>query len=138
MGNAPGEKFALDHRSTSAALHWGKTSSWYVDAYTPTFEELLDVEFGQLAGRRELSDGPHTFGVYWAADNLYMYVDDDARRVLDMDSIFRLKAKKLLDDPTCPALAAEGPVPAEERLALAAVIAEKGYAAGWRSFSRMN
>lgn len=131
MGNAPGGAFALDYSSTSAALHFGRSSSWYDLAYTPTFEQLLGVEFGTLAGRRDLQAGPHTFGLYWASDNIYMYVDDDSRRVLDMDRVFRLKGRSMLDSPPT----SSGPIPAAERLAIAALMVEKGYAVGWRNFS---
>jgi len=131
MGSTSDEGFALDHRSTSSAVHFGERDSWYDLAYTPSYEELKGLPFGALSLRRALADGPHTFGLYWAEDNLYMYVDDDANRVLDMDDVFRLTARNVLDDWRP---AAAGGVSAERRT-LAEEIAEKGYRAGWRKFS---
>mmetsp|Transcript_73126 Transcript_73126/g.122092 ORF Transcript_73126/g.122092 Transcript_73126/m.122092 type:complete len:662 (-) Transcript_73126:95-2080(-) len=135
MGNRPGRDFALDYQSTSAAIHFGKQSSWYDLAYTPMFEELLGQPFGSIAGRRKLSGGPHIFGCYWAADNLYMYIDDDTNRVLDMDQVFRLKAAAVLQHPRADIT---GPVPPHERQAIAVEIAEHGYRCGWRKYVRMN
>jgi hypothetical protein len=41
MGNAaPHLDFALDHASTSAALHMGTEGSWYYLAHTPTHGAL--------------------------------------------------------------------------------------------------
>jgi len=128
MGNEPGTGFALDYRSTSAAVHFGEKTSWYDLAYTPTYERLRGVPFGSTAGRQRLADGPHTFGLYWGRDNLYVYVDGDANRVLDMDQVFRLSAENLLKNLSLP----------EERRALAEDVSRRGYAAGWSAYSRMS
>lgn len=140
MGNAPSGGFALDHSSTAAAVHFGRNVSWYDLAYTPTFEELRNIPFGSVAGRRQLSDGPHTFGCYWGRDNLFMYIDDDANRILDMDEVFRLSAQRVLREPVSVGIEARGGAQAQtsRRHALAAEIAERGYAAGWRKFAEMN
>jgi len=135
MGNAPGSLFALDHNSTSAALHLGTSTSWYELAYTPAYEELMGEPFGELAQRRKLSDGPHTFGCYWDASNLYMYVDADDKRVLDMDQMFRRKAQKVIEHPRHDVVS---PVPPDERERLAKRILKHGYRAGWRDYVRMN
>ena len=133
MGSSHEEGFALDHRSTSSAVHFGARDSWYDLAYTPHYEELKGLPFGSLSGRRALEDGPHTFGLYWAADNLYTYVDEDTNRVLDMDAVFRLHAQAVLDDWRPAAVGG----PSAERRALASEIADKGYRAGWRKFSEL-
>ena len=133
--NTPNPDFALDHKSTSAALHLGTGGSWYDLAYTPAFEELKKAPFGTLANRRELSDGPHTFGCYWSEDNIYMYVDDDQNRVLDMDEMFRLKAQAVLEHPRHDI---DAPIDSEERQTLAKRVKELGYKAGWVDYLRMN
>jgi hypothetical protein len=135
MGSDANEGFALDHQSTSAAIHFGERESWYSLAYTPTYENLKGIPFGSLAARRALADGPHTFGLYWAKDNLYLYVDDDANRVLDMDEVFRLSAQRLLSQ------AAEAGGDAgltAERRQLAEEVAQRGYRAGWRKFGALS
>lgn len=131
MGNAAAAGFALDHASTAAAVHFGQNLSWYELAYTPTYERLLGVPFGSVAGRRQLSAGPHTFGCYWGRDNLYVYVDDDANRILDMDQVFRLSAQQVLRH-----LGVD--VHSSSQRVLAAEVAARGYAAGWRKYSLMN
>ena len=133
--NTPNPDFALDHKSTSAALHMGTGGSWFDLAYTPAFEELKKAPFGTLANRRELSDGPHTFGCYWSEDNIYMYVDDDQNRVLDMDEMFRLKAQAVLEHPRHDI---DAPIDSEERQTLAKRVKELGYKAGWVDYLRMN
>lgn len=140
MGSAPEEGFALDHRSTSSAIHVGEKTSWYDLAYTPSYEKLRGMSFGSLAGRRALKEGgEHTFGLYWARDNLYTYVDDDANRVLDMDAMFRLNAKEVLNG-----LSSQSPVwgwltaeKTRERRELAEKVASEGYMAGWRAYLLM-
>lgn len=123
MGNDRSSNFDLDPNSTSAAVHFGAQQSWYDVAYTPTFEKLLEVPTGSQASRRALSAGPHVFGVHWTADNMYMYVDADANRVLDMDVTFRLKAKEMIANGDDTPLARE--------------VAEFGYRAGWRKYAEM-
>ena len=138
MGNGVESSFDLDHSSTAAAVHFGQNVSWYELAYTPTYERLLGEPFGTVAGRRQLSPGPHTFGCYWARDNMYVYVDDDANRVLDMDQVFKRAAQKVLSEPMAVGVDARGAQQASARRELAAEVAEQGYAAGWRKYSLMS
>ena len=123
MGNHWSSSFDLDSNSASSALHFGESSSWYDIAYTPMFEKLLDIPFGTLSNRRKLKKGPHIFGVYWNYDNIYMYIDGDANRILDMDVMFRLKAKEILALEPLNKVAQE--------------VSNKGYMAGWRMYSQL-
>lgn len=61
--------------SFGSALHWG------VDYWTNRFPlTQKDYHHSEL-----LSNDFHTYGLYWAEDRLYTYIDDPDNIVLDVD-----------------------------------------------------
>ena len=61
--------------SFGSALHWGP--DWSQNRYSMTQK---DYHHDGL-----LSDGFHTYGLYWSEDRLFTYIDDDSNIVLDVD-----------------------------------------------------
>lgn len=58
-------------------MHWGPSTG--LNSYTLTQQKQT------LSGGKNFHQDFHTYGLYWDANGLYTYIDDDANKVLQVD-----------------------------------------------------
>ena len=58
-----------------STLHWG--TNWDQNRYEMTHATYVHTE--------SLGDAMHTYGMVWTENGLYTYIDDDSKKVLQVD-----------------------------------------------------
>lgn len=70
------QQFGGGPQSFGSTLHWGP--DWSQNQYKKT-HAIYTHQFGTLA------DDFHTYGLYWDEKQLYTYIDDDSKKVLQVN-----------------------------------------------------